>query len=192
MDGGSGSGDGSDSGSGGGRTDGGRVRSGARLGTLHRLALVTFRRLPRRLRVAAVRLIAPSHTVGAVAVVEHDGRILVLRQHHRPGWTLPGGLVNRGESGDAAVVRELREEVGLDVEVDLPVGVVVEPRSRRVDVVFHVTAHEPVEVRAGSEAIEAAWLRLDELGEIDEPTQTVLDVYRRWRSGRAHSGRVVP
>ena len=174
-----------------GGTDGGRVRSGVRIGTLHRLALVAFRRMPRRLRVAAVRVIAPSHTVGAVAVVEHAGRILVLRQHHRAGWTLPGGLVNRGESGDAAVVRELREEVGLDVEVDLPVGVVVEPRSRRVDVVFHVTAHEPVDVRAGSEAIEAAWLRLDELGEVDEPTQTVLDVYRRWRGGQAHSGRVV-
>ena len=71
-----------------GGKDGGRVRSGVRIGTLHRLALVAFRRMPRRLRVAAVRVIAPSHTVGAVAVVEHDGRILVLRQHHRAGWTL--------------------------------------------------------------------------------------------------------
>lgn len=178
---------------GGGSTDGApaRVRAGVQLGTLHRWALVLFLRMPRRLRVAAVRVIAPSHTVGAVALVEHDGRILVLRQHHRAGWTLPGGLVNRGESGDAAVVRELKEEVGLDVVVDLPVGVVVEPRSRRVDVVFHVSAEGPVEVQAGSEAIEAAWLRLDELGEVDEPTEKVLDVYRRWRGGDAHSGRVL-
>ena len=175
----------------GGGSTGDGVRSGVRIGTLHRWALLAFRRMPRRLRIAAVRLVAPSHTVGAVAVVEHEGRILVLRQHHRPGWTLPGGLVNRGESGDAAVVRELKEEVGLDVEVDLPIGVVVEPRSRRVDVVFHVTAHEPVEVRAGSEAIEAAWLPLDGLGEVDEPTETVLGVYRRWRTGEAHSGRVL-
>ena len=174
-----------------GGANGERVHAGERIGSLHRWALLAFRRMPRRLRIAVVRVVAPSHTVGAVAIVEHEGRVLVLRQHHRPGWTLPGGLVNRGESGDAAVVRELKEEVGLDVVVDLPVGVVVEPRSRRVDVVFHVTAPEPVEVRAGSEAIEAAWLPLDGLGEVDEPTEKVLDVYRRWRTGEAHSGRVL-
>lgn len=165
--------------------------AGTGIGTLHRWALTGFRRMPRRLRVAAVRVVAPSHTVGAVCFVEHDGRILVLRQHHRPGWTLPGGLVNRGERADEAVVRELREETGLDVEVDLPIGVVVEPRSRRVDVVFHVVSGAAHDVRPGSEAIEAAWLRPDELGAIDEPTATVLDVLRRWREGTAHSGRVL-
>lgn len=168
-----------------------RTVAGIPIGGLHRFALTVFRRLPRVARVAAVRIIATSHTVGAVCFVEHDGRILVLRQHHRPGWTLPGGLVNRGERADQAVVRELREETGLGIEVDLPIGVVVEPRSRRVDIVFHVAASRAPQVQPGSEAIAAAWLRPDELGEIDEPTATILEVFRRWQTGTAHSGRLL-
>lgn len=49
----------------------------------------------------------------AVAVV-HGGRILVVRHSYRPGWSLPGGRVRRGETPEACARRELREEVGLD------------------------------------------------------------------------------
>lgn len=164
--------------------------AGAGIGTLHRWALTGFRRMPRRLRVAAVRVIAPSHTVGAVCFVEHDGRILVLQQRHRTGWTLPGGLVDRGEDAAQAVVRELREETGLDVVVDQPIGCLVEPVSRRVDVVFHVAVDAAVEVVPGSEALRAAWLGLDELGEVDGPTELVLEVFRRRDDAAARVGRL--
>jgi 8-oxo-dGTP diphosphatase len=161
------------------------------IGRLRRWALTGYRRLPRRVRVAGIRVVAPSHTVGAVCLVEHDGRLLVLRQHHRYGWTLPGGLVNRGEDAEDAVRREVREETGLEVEVGLPIGVVVEPSSRRVDIVFHVSADRAVEVQARSEAVSAQWLAPADLGEVDEPTATALAVLGRWRSADAASGRLL-
>ena len=164
----------------------------ARIGSVHRLALRTFRALPRPLRVLAIRWIAPAHTVGALCFVEQQGRVLLLEQHHREGWTLPGGLINRGEDAAAAVVREVREETGLEVEVGLPFAALVAPRSRRVDILFHVSVDGPVDVRADGEAIRAAWLRPEEVGTVDEPTATSFAAWARWRAApaAAHVGRL--
>ncbi|HEY6796900.1 MAG TPA: NUDIX hydrolase [Kineosporiaceae bacterium] len=163
-----------------------------RPGVLRRSALRTYRRLPRRLRLALLHAFAPSYTVGALCfVAEPDSRrVLLLRQHHRRGWTLPGGLVNRGESPAEAVVREVREETGLVIEVGLPFGVVVEPGARRVDVLFHVPASGRPEARASSEATHASWLTLEEAGPLDEPTFQAFEVFARYRRPGAQHGRL--
>jgi len=58
-------------------------------------------------------LLSPT-VMGVVAAVEGaDGRVLLVRHRFDPGWRLPGGGVNRGEPAQAAILRELAEEVGL-------------------------------------------------------------------------------
>ncbi|MCP5411594.1 MAG: NUDIX domain-containing protein [Alphaproteobacteria bacterium] len=47
------------------------------------------------------------------AVCDGQGRVLLVRHRYMAGWQLPGGGVNRGEAPQAAVLRELAEEVGL-------------------------------------------------------------------------------
>ena len=165
------------------------------LSTARRLALRTFRALPRPLRILAVRIIAPGHTVGALCFLERDdGRVLLLRQYHRDGLTLPGGLLNRGEDPARALVREVREETGLLVEVDMPFATLVAPGSRRVDVLFHVPVRGEVPVRVDGEAIHAEWRTLAEAGEIDEPTAMSFAAFERWRATGPglHRGRVLP
>jgi mutator protein MutT len=57
--------------------------------------------------------------VGVGAVIVDKGRVLLVRRGTEPmlgHWTLPGGLLEIGESLTAGVVREVREETGLTVE----------------------------------------------------------------------------
>lgn len=57
--------------------------------------------------------------VGVGAVVVDEGRVLLVRRGTEPmkgHWSLPGGLLEVGESLAAGVIREVREETGLTVE----------------------------------------------------------------------------
>jgi 8-oxo-dGTP diphosphatase len=54
-------------------------------------------------------------------VMERDGRILVCRrradQPHPLKWEFPGGKIEAGESPEAALIRELHEELGIDSDI---------------------------------------------------------------------------
>lgn len=56
---------------------------------------------------------APTSFGVAAAVYDDQGRVLLVRQRYTAGWRLPGGGVGRGEAAQAAILRELAEEVGL-------------------------------------------------------------------------------
>jgi 8-oxo-dGTP diphosphatase len=155
------------------------------------MALSLYRRLPRFLRLFIIRRVAPGHTVGALCLIEHEGRLLMLKQRHRRGWTFPGGLINRGEDAAEAVVREVEEETGLLVEVGLPFATVVEPSARRVDVLYWVQAGRSPSVSAAGEALTAEWVKPDAMGSIDDPTAQALAEFARFRSGTSQQGRLL-
>jgi 8-oxo-dGTP diphosphatase len=57
--------------------------------------------------------------VGVGAVIVHEGRVLLVQRGHEPlkgRWSIPGGLIEIGEMLHEAVVREVREETGLEIE----------------------------------------------------------------------------
>jgi 8-oxo-dGTP diphosphatase len=155
------------------------------------LALRLFRRLPAPVRRGLVRAGTPGFTVGAICLLERDGRVLMLRQPHRVGWSLPGGLLDRGESSADAVVRELGEELGVQVEVGRPVTVVVDSPLRRVDVIYRIRVAGDLAERAGGEATSARWLRPDEIDEMDGPTRQILDAAAAVADPSGYDGRVL-
>jgi NAD+ diphosphatase len=66
-----------------------------------------------------MRLSHPQFAVTAGAIITDNlGRVLLLKHRFRPGtgWGLPGGFMAEGEQPEDALRRELREEVGLEVE----------------------------------------------------------------------------
>jgi 8-oxo-dGTP diphosphatase len=63
-------------------------------------------------------MIMPTHIVAAAGVVENEqGEILLVKTHHG-GWVFPGGQVEVGENLIDAVVREIKEESGVNVTVN--------------------------------------------------------------------------
>jgi ADP-ribose pyrophosphatase YjhB (NUDIX family) len=63
----------------------------------------------------------------AAIITNGDGHVLLQRRSDNGLWGLPGGSVEIGESVSAAIVREVKEETGLVVEVERLVGVYSDP-----------------------------------------------------------------
>ncbi|MFN8079569.1 MAG: NUDIX hydrolase [Kineosporiaceae bacterium] len=165
-------------------------------GAVRRLAWRVFARLPRPVRLGLVHTFTPDYTVGALCFLEHGtledgGQVLVLRQRHRRGWTLPGGLLDRHEDPATAVQREVREEIGLHIDPGEPVTVVIDPDERRVDVIFVVPITVRPQVHPQGEAIAARWLTRAELGTVDVSTAQAFGALARSRTGGAGPGRVL-
>ncbi len=77
--------------------------------------------------------------VAVAAVIEHDGGILLGKRAIDPGmglWSFPAGFVDRGEPLEEALRREVREELGLEVDVERLVGVYSEPGHPVVLIVY--------------------------------------------------------
>lgn len=135
---------------------------------VQRSLLRVWRYVPHPFRRWIVRVGAPSYTVGAACVIERDdGSILLVRLSYREGWGLPGGLIERREDVADCARREVREEVGLAVDLVGAPAVVVDSRPQRVDVVFRARPADgaaPDRARpASAEIREARWFAAQEL-----------------------------
>ncbi|MEV6970708.1 NUDIX hydrolase [Hamadaea sp. NPDC051192] len=150
-----------------------------------------FYRLPHKFRLRLVRLATPKYTIGAVILIldvgsDPDGpvqRILLLRQPPGRGWTLPAGLLDRGETPLQGAVREAAEETGIEFRPEQLVpatpNAVVHTNGRWVDTVFtaRVDADQVKLSVDGAEVWEAAWHPLDELPKLTVATGRLLSHY---------------
>ena len=109
----------------------------------------------------------PAPTVDIVIHAAGLGIVLVERKNPPPGWALPGGFVDYGESCEAAAVREAREETGLDVVLTGLVGVYSDPardpRGHTMSVVYSAQALDTGRLKAGDDAGKARFYALDDL-----------------------------
>jgi ADP-ribose pyrophosphatase YjhB (NUDIX family) len=113
---------------------------------------------------------APVVAVGAF-VFDDAGRVLLVQRGRPPGvglWSVPGGRVERGERLADAVVREVREETGLVVDV----GALVEVVERIADdhhyvIVDYVARVTGGALAAGDDARAVRWVADAELATLD-------------------------
>ena len=126
--------------------------------------------------------------VGVGAVILHEDKVLLVRRGQSPSfgkWSLPGGLVELGESTREAIAREIMEECGIGIRVVDVAGVldrVVHDDAGRVRyhyvLVDYLAYPESLDVVAGSDAGDAQWFDIERVAELDT-TQGLLDMIRR-------------
>jgi 8-oxo-dGTP diphosphatase len=128
-----------------------------------------------------------------IELVDRPGRPIVLieRRYPPPGWAIPGGFVDVGETLEQAAIREAREETGLEVRLIALLGIYSDPKR---DARGHtVTAVYVAEASGTPQAADdAKTLRIADLEALPEPLAfdhaMVLDDYRRFRK----TGEVTP
>jgi 8-oxo-dGTP diphosphatase len=128
--------------------------------------------------------------VGAVITDDH-GRLLLILRGHEPGqglWSIPGGRIEPGETDQQAVIREVREETGLEVtcgrllgSAELPglSGAVVEIR----DYLAELRPDRPVSPVAGDDAAAVRWVtpaEADQMEASGQLTAGLLAALRSW------------
>lgn len=109
--------------------------------------------------------------LGVSAVIrDGNGRVLLALRARPPIWNLPGGSVESGETPWDAAVREVREEVGLDVEVTRLAGVYDRSPDGDPVLVFtcRVLAGDPT---TSAEAVQVGWFDPADLPEPINPYQ---------------------
>jgi 8-oxo-dGTP diphosphatase len=129
-----------------------------------------------------------SPRVGVGAVILHEDKVLLVRRGKSPSfgkWTLPGGLVELGETTTEAIAREIVEECGIKIRIVDVAGVITrvvrddDDRIRYHYVLVDYLAYpDSMDVVAGSDAAEAQWFEIERLTELDT-TPGLLDMIRR-------------
>ena len=113
----------------------------------------------------------------SVAIVVRNGKILLERVFYfgREFFTVPGGGIEPGETPEQAVVRELKEECGLDGTVIRPLTVQYKS-GEGAEYSFEisipddqepVTGYDPEEPSDNPPLKEVLWMKLDEISEKD-------------------------
>jgi len=146
--------------------------------------------------VADVREYPDRPIVGVGAIIVADGGVLLVQRANEPlrgHWSLPGGAVEAGETLRDAIVREVREETGLEINVGPVVDVLdritsdSEGRPR-----FHYVLIDflcmPVggTLACASDAADVQWVALDELhgrGVAAHTIAVVRKAFDLWRQG---------
>ncbi|HEX8103246.1 MAG TPA: NUDIX domain-containing protein [Solirubrobacteraceae bacterium] len=119
----------------------------------------------------------------AVLVVDEDGRLLLgvrNKDPHRGKWILPGGGVEPFESIEDAARREIREETGLEIEVDRTMDVVqiIDPPHEHRIIVYTLARPIGGRMTAASDLSGARFFAADELHDLDF-TPAVRDLLER-------------
>lgn len=124
-----------------------------------------WRHAPKSLRRWGVRFFEPRFTVTAGAVITDErGRVLLLNHVFRSGsgWGIPGGFIEKDEQPEEALRRELREEIGLELERAEIAFVRTLRGLNQVEIIFRCRPRGD----AGRQSIEiksAEWFALDHL-----------------------------
>ena len=135
----------------------------------------------------------PKYSVSVAGVViDEAGRVLVIQRRDNGAWEAPGGILEPGETFEEGVLREVREETGITVEVERLTGVYKNMTRDIVALVYrcHVVTGA---AETTDEARRVRWATREEVDELMTPAFAIRvhDAVTDTPSRRAHNGRTL-
>lgn len=115
-------------------------------------------------------------TLGSRALVVRDQKVLLVRLTYYPGWFLPGGGVDRGESFEAAARRELREECGIEAKDASLFGIYIKKNEGKID---HVAVYSVLDFQGEACAADPAEIQAVEFFDVASLLAELLPGHRR-------------
>ena len=106
-----------------------------------------------------------THLVSVAAMVYNEEGKLLLVNSPRRGWEYPGGLIEPGETFETALRREIREEAGVEVEIERFVGICKNVGKSIVNIDF-VCRYTGGQLTTSEESTEVAWFTPEEAMEV--------------------------
>lgn len=103
------------------------------------------------------------HLVAALVFIQQEDAILLVKQDYgHQYWSLPGGVVEPGESVEQAAIREVKEETGLDIRITRVVGIYSKPKDNSIAITLAGIATGGT-LAPNNEITECRYFKLDEL-----------------------------
>jgi len=103
-----------------------------------------------------------THFVSVAGLVSNDNGEILLINSPRRGWEYPGGMVEPGETFQDALIREIKEESGVDVEITGFIGLCKNVEKDVVNIDFSCR-YLSGELTTSSESSEVMWVRKEDV-----------------------------
>jgi 8-oxo-dGTP diphosphatase len=130
-----------------------------------------------------------SVTVDSVVFANFNDEFQVLlikrkKEPYEAQWALPGGFINEKEDLETAAKRELKEETGLEIKTMEQVRAFGapdrDPRGRTISIAFVCRIFEERQLKAGDDASEAIWVKVDDLPDLAFDHAEIIEAARRY------------
>lgn len=126
-------------------------------------------------------MILPTHIVAAGGLITNDQNEILLVKNPRKGWECPGGIVEPGETLPQGLIREIKEETGVDVEIINIVGIYSNTKKKKgyngvdevptIVTVDFICKYVSGDLRTSDESIEVKWFSKEEALNAVNPKQ---------------------